>query len=383
MKKIFLSFFLIAFSILIFSQEQESPKVTATFYITDLTEALNEISLQTGVTILTDQYVSGIVTADFVEMDLEKALDILLLPGGFAYKKIDENIYFVGLPDPNSHNFLNLAETEIISLNYITVDKFISLIPENLKQYIKTNQERNQIVVYAPGKTIDYVKDLVNKLDVAEPYIELTVYIVETNESFSDLIKGNVFNINAEGIKNSFSFSAPTIGISVQDLFEAEIDMYEKKEVANLVTKQVVNVLPEQKAKLSLKSLDNIIFTTYRNEFRSIESGIEIEMTPKIMNEIIQLTFNTKTANLMDVTKDGYLVSQSELETKVNLNPDEVLLIADLDLSQLYSKSSGTTFLKDLPFLRFLFGDNQSKDEYKRMMIFLTASTVFKGVDVK
>lgn len=383
MKKIFLSFFLIAFSILIFSQEQESPKVTATFYNTDLTEALNEISLQTGVTILTDQYVSGLVTADFVEVDLEKALDILLLPGGFAYRKIDENVYFVGLADPKSHNFLNLAETEIISLNYITVDKFISLIPENLKQYIKTNQERNQIVIYAPRKTIDYVKDLVNKLDVAEPYIELTVYIIETNESFSDLIKGNVFNINAEGIKNSFSFSAPTIGISVQDIFEAEIDMYEKKEVANLVTKQVVNILPEQKAKLSLKSLDNIIFTTYRNEFRSIESGIEIEMTPKMMNEIIQLTFKTKTANLIDVTKDGYLVSQSELETKVNLNPDEVLLIADLDLSQLYSKSAGTTFLKDLPFLRFLFADNQSKDEYKRMMIFLTASTVFKGVDVK
>ncbi|RAO98500.1 hypothetical protein PW5551_09575 [Petrotoga sp. 9PW.55.5.1] len=383
MKKMFLSFFLIIFSILIFSQKEESPKVTATFYNTDLTEALNEISLQTGLTILSDQYVSGLVTADFVEVDLEKALDILLLPGGFAYRKIDENVYFVGLPDPNSHNFINLAETAIISLNYITVDKFIGLIPENLKQYIKTNKERNQIVVYAPKNIIEYVQDLANKLDVAEPYIELTVYIVETNERFSDLIKGNVFNINKEGIKNSFSFSAPTIGISVQDIFEAEIDMYEKNETAELVTKQIVNVLPDQKALLSLKSSDSIIFTTYRNEFRNIESGIEIEMTPKMMNEIIQISFRTKSANLMDVKKDSYLLAESELETKVNLKPNEILLIGDLDLSQTYSRNGGTTFLKDLPFLRLLFGDNENKDENKRMMIFLTASPIFIGVDEK
>jgi type IV pilus assembly protein PilQ len=39
--------------------------------------------------------------------------------------------------------------------------------------------------------------------------------------------------------------------------------------------------------------------------------------------------------------------------------------------------------LKDLPFFRFLFGDNQSKDESKRMMIFLTATPTFEGVDQK
>jgi len=366
-----------------FSQEITPPKVTATFYNTDLIEALNEISLQTGVTILTDQYVSGLVTADFTEVDLEKALDILLLPGGYSYKKIDENVYFVGLADPQSHNFLNLAETQVISLKYISVDKFLNLIPENLHQYIKTNKETNQIVVYAPQNTIEYVKGLVEKLDKSEPYIELTVYIVETNERYSDLIKGNAFNINQEGIINSFSFTSPTIGFSIQDLFEAEIEMYEKNETANLVTKQIVNVLPGKPVLLSLKNLESIIFTTYRNEFRNIESGIEIEMTPTMRDKILEISFRTKTSNLMEVRRDGYLLSESELETMVNLNPNEILLIADLDLSQLYSKSGGTTFLKDLPFFRFLFGDNQSKDESKRMMIFLTANPTFVEGDQK
>nr|WP_237729751.1 hypothetical protein [Petrotoga sp. 8T1HF07.NaAc.6.1] len=159
--------------------------------------------------------------------------------------------------------------------------------------------------------------------------------------------------------------------------------MYEKNETANLVTKQVVKVLPGEPALLSLKNLESIVFTTYRNEFRNIESGIEIEMTPTMMNQILQISFKTKTTNLMEVTKDSYLLSESELETKVNLNPNEILLIADLDLSQLYSKNGGTTLLKDLPFLRFLFGDNQNTDESKRMMIFLTATPTLEGVDQK
>lgn len=372
-----------------FSQESIAPKVTATFYNTDLIEALNEISLQTGVTILTDQYVSGLVTADFAEVGLEKALNILLLPGGYSYKKVDESVYFVGLADPSSHNFLNLAETQVISLKYISVDKFLNLIPENLHQYIKTNKQTNQIVIYAPENIINYIKVLVEKLDKSEPYIELTAYIVETNERYSDLIKGNVFNINQEGIINSFSFASPVtfaspvIGFSIQDLFEAEIEMYEKNETANLVTKQIVNVLPGETALLVLKNLDSIIFTTYRREFRNIESGIDIEMTPTMKDKILQISFKTKTANLMEVKKDSYLLSESELVTTVNLKPNEIFLIADLDLSQIYSKSGGTTFLKDIPFFRFLFGDNQNKVDSKRMMIFLTANPTFAGGDQK
>lgn len=63
----------------------------------------------------------------------------------------------------------------------------------------------------------------------------------------------------------------------------------------------------------------------------------------------------------MDIRRDSYIISESQLETKVNLFPSEVLLVADLDMSQLYSKDGGSSFLKDLPFLRFLFGDKEKR----------------------
>lgn len=44
--------FILLISVLTLSQEISSPIVTAVFYNTDLIEALNEISLQTGVNII-------------------------------------------------------------------------------------------------------------------------------------------------------------------------------------------------------------------------------------------------------------------------------------------------------------------------------------------
>jgi type IV pilus assembly protein PilQ len=380
-KFLFILTFVLLISVVALSDEFVTHKVTAVFYNTDLIEALNEISLQTGITILTDQYVSGLVTAEFYDVELEYVLDVLLLPGGYSYKKVEDNVYFVGLADPKSHNFLNLAEVKIFPLKYITTEKFLTLVPDSLQQYIKINKETNELVVYAPKDKISYIEDLVLQLDKNEPYIELTIYIVETNDSSSETIKGNVFKINQDGLKNNFYYSYPNIGFSIQDLFEAEIEMYAKAETANLITKQTVKVLPGEKATLYLKSIDTILFvSSYRTEFRTLEEGVEIEMTPKYLNETLQITFKTKSSNIMDIKRDSYIISESRLETKVNLFPTEVLLVADLDMSQLYSKKGGTSFLKDLPILRFLFGDDVKRDENKRLLIFLTSSLFNQGV---
>ena len=56
------------------SAEENQPLVSLLLFETDLREALNEISLQTGVNIIMDQTVSGIVTADIQDLPLEKEI---------------------------------------------------------------------------------------------------------------------------------------------------------------------------------------------------------------------------------------------------------------------------------------------------------------------
>lgn len=64
-----LMFLLVIFTLV---QAEETPTVTAMFYETDLRDAIHELSLQTGINIIADQTVSGIITADLKNEPLKR-----------------------------------------------------------------------------------------------------------------------------------------------------------------------------------------------------------------------------------------------------------------------------------------------------------------------
>ena len=120
-----LMFLLVIFTLV---QAEETPTVTAMFYETDLRDAIHELSLQTGINIIADQTVSGIITADLKNEPLEKALAMILSSGGYTFRKI-EDYYLVGLADPRNVSFSELSELEVIYLKNITVRDVFNLLP--------------------------------------------------------------------------------------------------------------------------------------------------------------------------------------------------------------------------------------------------------------
>lgn len=101
---------------------QEQPLVNLFLFESSIRDALSEISLQTGVNIIPDSTVSGRVTVDLQDVPLEQALRIILIGGGYSFRKIDD-FYFVGLPDPRSITFRELADTQIVVLQHVTAGR--------------------------------------------------------------------------------------------------------------------------------------------------------------------------------------------------------------------------------------------------------------------
>ena len=62
----------------------EEPTVSIMFVQDDLRDAVTELILQTGVNILLDDSVYGVVTLDLVDVPLEQALRMMALPGGYG-----------------------------------------------------------------------------------------------------------------------------------------------------------------------------------------------------------------------------------------------------------------------------------------------------------
>ncbi|MDO7976608.1 hypothetical protein [Oceanotoga teriensis] len=363
--------------------EDSSDLISITFYNTELTEALNELALQTGKTILMDEYVAGMITADFLDTPFEEVLKKILLPGGFSFKKMDEKTYFVGIADPRSKTFTYLAEKEVMKLNYIDTQTFLQLLPVSYQTYAKVNQLNNSILFYAPKDILDYIKEVQDMVDIKIPDIKLNIYALEVEKRNYNILKSNLFKLT--NLANSeFKFEDSKIKLTIPDLLQTEIQMYESNHMADLITNQSLNVKSGKTVNIEIKDKKNLIISSSDNKktVNTLDSGLGITLTPTYFNKRIQIEFKSNFSKISGIDQTSFNTSNSILETKVDLNPDEVLLIADLDLNQFYNTQAGVEILHTLPIIRLFFSDDEKMDLNKRLMIFLSASIDYSGDDL-
>src|SRR6056297_2893427 len=146
------------------SMANGEPKVTEVFTNSSLRDALNTIAYSTGVNIFMDPSVEGVVTAEFKELPIEKALEKLLTPYGYTYKKMD-NDYLVGTADPDSLGFKELSKTKVVKLNYIPAQEAVDSLSDFFKPFIKVNEGRNSVVISSSPEMINRITQDLKMMD--------------------------------------------------------------------------------------------------------------------------------------------------------------------------------------------------------------------------
>ena len=96
--------------------------VNNVFFDTYITDAIRDVSMQTGVPILTDVTVGGFVTMDLFRRALPDALRQLVLPGGYTVRWMD-GYYIVGSATPGSPLFPVLSVTERVKLTHLNASE--------------------------------------------------------------------------------------------------------------------------------------------------------------------------------------------------------------------------------------------------------------------
>ena len=75
------------------------PLIDVSFIEADIMDAVLELSLLTGISIITDDSIGGMVSVNFVGKSLDEVLEAIIAPGNYGYKKYDSFIY-VGSQSP-------------------------------------------------------------------------------------------------------------------------------------------------------------------------------------------------------------------------------------------------------------------------------------------
>ncbi|WP_367357412.1 type II secretion system protein GspD [Mesotoga sp.] len=385
-KKILLSImtvFVLIFPASAFSTELEQPLVSNYFYDTYILDALSDMSAQTGVTIIADSTVAGFVTIELTDVPLEKALQLVLMSGGYSYVKIDD-FYFVGAPDPKSPSFYLIAKTESFKIQYLSVASIKELLPAIYEQYVKINGTSNMLTITAPKNIIERFREDLKKIDIPSKSVKIQVVVTEVSEGvMKELgLESVEYEFDASESFNENWITVLKLALGTFDLeadffgtLLAKIKLLENDQEAEITANPWIIVNDRMPASLYVGERQVVVLEAEgaTSRIESIDAGVSLDVTPKIVgDDEIELTISPKISSFSGDRLNGLLVRRNELTTTIYAKSGQTLMISGITIEKKSEGFQGIPLLSKIPLLRYLFGVGSEDDNKRELLIFIT-----------
>ncbi len=367
-----------------FAHEEDEPLVNIMLFETDLREALSEISLQTGVTIIADQTVSGQVTADLQDVPLEKALRMILFTGGLSFRKVDD-YYIVGLPDPRNTTFSALVETEIVRLKNVTAQEVIDQLPTFLSTYVRGTPGSNILTISAPPLELERIKNLINQIDTPRKTVEIKVLVTEVSSSALKELGNSLLQFSAEkgqSVNDSWSGSIEydgsvlTLATDVWGELLTNLRMLEQKQEAEIHADPRVLVADRETAELFIGDLQILPIKADDEEtsrIERVEVGVVLSVTPTILpDDQILLNLAPEVSHFVSEARPDLVVKRNSVSTTVRLANGQTAVLAGMSMQDFYTLSRKVPILGDIPLIRWLFRNDIKREGDREVLIFVT-----------
>lgn len=381
---------LIVISVMIFliltgiiEASDEQPLVNLLLFETDIREALSEITMQTGVNIIVDSTVGGTITADLQDVPLEKALRMILISGGYTYRRIDD-FYFVGLPDPRSTTFAELAVSEVVHLTHVSAGKVLNALPSFLSGYVKGEYDGKFLVVTAPEAELERILKLIAQIDQPEKQVEVQVIVTEVSTSFLKDMGANLFSyafgagqtLN-ESWQSNLEYKNSTL-LFATDLYGqllSQLKLAEKEGNAKVHANPKVVVADGKTAELFIGDRQILLLpgsteTSTRTE--RIDVGVRLKVVPQIYGDKIMLTITPEISHFINEAKPDFVIKNSTVSTTVLLENGQTAMLAGMTIQTSADYSDKVPILGDIPIIRWFFRNDVQREAESELLVFVT-----------
>jgi len=377
-----------------FAREPREPGlITNVFFETDIREALRDISAQSGVTIIPDNTVQGVVTLDLKDVPLEESLKMVLMGGGYTFKKID-NYYLVGAAVPDNPAFTRLTETKYIKTNYIKAKDVPKFLPKFFTDFIQVNEDVNTLTVTASPEIIARIEEDMAKIDI--PLKQVMIQAIVT-----DLTKGVTKELgidwewqwdNTKGIDSTASgtegmtdllgtFTYATTGELTRSVL-LKLNALIRKGKAKLRANPRIVTLDGQEATIFIGreeyySIVSGPVTYPYTTLEAITAGITLKITPYI-SENGEITVEIQ-PEVSDVTVEATeerlpVITKRQVNTKVRVKDGETVIIGGLTNQTEFERVTRVPILGYIPIIGLFFKDKKKIAQETEVVVFITPS---------
>ena len=370
----------------------EAPLVNNVFFDTDLQQALADISAQTGVTIVADPTVQGLVTAELIDVPLERALRLLLSGGGYVFRDFGD-YFLVGSPDPQSPAFLELAETTEVRVNYIEPQAAIAALAAPLRPYASPNNQGRSVAITAPTAILERIAADLRRLDRRPQQIILEARVVEL--ASRDLIDMGVDwtwiwqspnqgqNVRTGSVM--YDTLGSILGITYTTTAEftreltLQLTLLEENRTAAILANPRVTVIDGEEAIMKVATEEYFQITesgtTFtRVDLEVVEAGVTLRVRPRIGEDgEITMLVSPEVSNVVARRSDDLpVITSRTATTTVRVSDGGTAVIAGLVSSISDSQNSQVPGLGDVPGLGALFRRSSTQEDERQVAVFVT-----------
>jgi type II secretory pathway component GspD/PulD (secretin) len=399
-------------------------RVTNSFFETNLRDALNEVSQQVNIPFLMDESIQGTVTVKLDNAPLNRALEMLLVGGGFEYIE-DQEYILIGFPQSSSPIFKRLSKTQVVHPVYAKPTEIEELLSNDYKSFVKFNDVTNSIVITAPADFSNRIMADIAIIDHRPAQMKLEVLIADVTMSAKRKMGRDLWNDSVRGVgsvgglpfdlasngEDGFTLSIvpsgedllSTLGASTSNpiglagvstlkyftgVFTAMEDTGEARVwatpsvVASDGKVAIIDVSTEQIVPIKSGSGDMASFTT-----KKFTSGVGMRILPRIsLNGEINLDIKEIQVSTVAFTgqrqQDQRLPvkTQRKISTFVALKNRETLIIGGLlDVQH----GDDAKYFPGMKSANPLLGTNQQTRETRDLVIFITPTLLQEHASVK
>ncbi|HVG71371.1 MAG TPA: type IV pilus secretin PilQ [Vicinamibacterales bacterium] len=402
--------------------------VSLDFDGTDLRAVLTALAKEGGINIWIDPRVQGTVTTTLTDVPWDEAFDIIASGNGLGYVQRGSVVRVVPLAVlaeeeaarrkvDEERALSGELRTYTKSLSYATAKELATLVKDTIlspRGQVQVDDRTNTLIVTDLTDRLLRTEDLISKLDVPQPQVEIEARIVQTSRDFARQIGVN-WGVNARAstdLANTTALSFPNQG----SISGRTGSVQGPDGVGTAVDHSVTN--PSSAIGLALGSINGAInldialsalersgkgkilstprVSTQNNVQAEIMQGVQIPIQT-VANNTVTVTWKDAALILRvlpQITAANTVIMKVELEngspdfaraiennppintqralTSVRVANGDTTVIGGIFLSTEQATQSRTPGLSRVPLLGLLFRRDEVTDESRELLIFIT-----------
>ncbi|MGE5293981.1 MAG: hypothetical protein ACM3VT_04080 [Solirubrobacterales bacterium] len=384
--------------------------ITNQFPGSDLLMALEALASDAEVSILPDPNVGGKTSASITGQPLEVALEMVLAPTSYVFKRVTSgtaSYYVVGDSSIDSPSFSKISETRRLRLNSQTPVRMKELLAPIYQKYVQAespstldpNDRGHAMVITAPAGLADTIERMIREFDTARRQVLLDARVVtmERTNMLNLGVEWQFPTMQAGGFYDGDTWTkAIGLGYTADAAFTnslmATLNALEAQHQIDVVSNPQLVTQDGKQARLKSIQEEWFMMTDTSNsgnpygytnaELQKIESGTILSIVPRIgdSNEIeLDLAVEISNSIAKGADSDLPIVTRRQAQNSVRVQNGGTVAVAGLTENRSRSVEKKVPVLGSIPVVGRLFRNNDEAKETKEIAVFVTATLIQQG----